>query len=70
MSKPDADHCVRIDLLLDKKNFGNQDWATGPMDLRADRLLGRHGPLGLWAILGLLLVKPSLGIKKYFMKSC
>ena len=40
-----------VDLPLDKKTVENQDWATGPLGLRAagpSRAVGR-GPTGLWA---------------------
>ena len=52
--KPDADLLMRVDLPLDKKTVENQDWATGPLGLRAAGPLGRRGQ---WAA-GLLLAKP------------
>ena len=51
-----------VDLPLDKKTVENQDWATGPLGLRAagpSRAVGRGpmglraaGPLGRWAVAG------------------
>ena len=31
MPKPDANLCMHVNLLLDKKTVENQDWATRPL---------------------------------------
>ena len=50
--KPDADQCMRVDLLLDKKTVENQDQAAGPLwGAGQSQALGR-GPRGLQAVAG------------------
>ena len=50
MPKPDADLCICVDLLVDKKTVENQDWATRPPDHRGLQAAGPQAPAPTQAV--------------------